>query len=189
MKQGNMQSSIVSRVMPIKCKRCSQHRLRRFSKSVWAMESSLRTSPVIAASPTKPRTSPPTSRRILLPTCARCRLTIIRSIPSARSRSWSTCRLKILKKQSVNLRVLQKNISSYRSRISITLFPEIKICVRLPPPKEHIFDGQHYWEIGKRRFPTRRIRAVFEKYAVVEQEYVPFENPSHHFFILKKRTP
>jgi len=73
--------------------------------------------------------------------------------------------------------------------LKIPLFPEIKICVRLPHPKEHIFDGQHYWEIGKRRFPTRRIRAVFEKYAVVEQEYVPFENPSHHFFILKKRTP
>src|SRR3989344_2955653 len=72
--------------------------------------------------------------------------------------------------------------------LKIPLFPEIKICIRLPHPKKHVFDGQHYWEIGKRSFPPRRIRAVFEKYAALEQEHVPFENPSHHFFILKKRT-
>jgi len=72
--------------------------------------------------------------------------------------------------------------------LKVPLLPEIKICIRLPHPREHIFDGQHYWEIGKRNYSARRIRSLLQKHGAIEREFTPFENPAHHFFVLKKRS-
>ncbi len=51
-----------------------------------------------------------------------------------------------------------------------------------PFPKAHRFDGQHYWEIGKRDFPLSRIvRAVEGCGLVVEENFRVFELPYHRF--------
>lgn len=74
-----------------------------------------------------------------------------------------------------------------KCNIKVPLLPEIKILIQIPHPKEHVFDGQHYWEIGKKGYPARRIRSVLSKHGVVVKEFVPFENPAHRFFIVEKK--
>lgn len=54
------------------------------------------------------------------------------------------------------------------------------------PIKEHHFDGQHYWEIGKKGFPLKRILTSFYKFFPTIRHYRVIENPFHHFFICSK---
>jgi ubiquinone/menaquinone biosynthesis C-methylase UbiE len=72
-----------------------------------------------------------------------------------------------------------------KMRFKIPLFPEVVMAAKVPYPRKHVFDGEHYWELGKKGYPTSRFRRVLEKHFVVEREYIPFENPYHHFFVLK----
>lgn len=66
------------------------------------------------------------------------------------------------------------------------LLPRVKVALKIPVPLRHIFNGQHYWELGKRGYPVSRIRNILKKYGRLESEFVPFENQYHHFFILTK---
>ena len=67
------------------------------------------------------------------------------------------------------------------------LLPEIKFMIKLPYPKKHIYKGEHYWEMGKRGYPVRKIKTDIEKCGfAIKKNYVVFENPLHRFFILKK---
>ena len=54
-------------------------------------------------------------------------------------------------------------------------------------PLEHKFDGQHYWEIGKKGYPLKKIKQTIEQSGwKILDDYVVFESPYHHFFILEK---
>jgi len=58
--------------------------------------------------------------------------------------------------------------------------------------KQHIFDGQHYWEINKKGYEIDKIKRKIEDIGgtysfALEREYRVFENPYHHFFVLKKQ--
>ena len=65
--------------------------------------------------------------------------------------------------------------------------PEIKFMVKLPYPKKHKFKEEHYWEIGKRGYPVKKIKKDIEKNRLnITKDFVVFENPLHHFFIVKK---
>jgi len=71
--------------------------------------------------------------------------------------------------------------------IKFPLIPEIHLAFKAPFPIKHIFNGEHYWEIGKRGFPSRKIRKIIKKYFFIEKEFIPFESQYHHFYILKKK--
>ena len=71
--------------------------------------------------------------------------------------------------------------------LKVPLLPEMQIAFKLPFPKKHVFNGQHYWEIGKRGYPLSRIRAALRKHFVVRKEFLPFESQYHHFFVLEKK--
>lgn len=69
--------------------------------------------------------------------------------------------------------------------LKVPFFPEVRFAFKIPFPRRHVFNGQHYWEIGKRGYSPARIRAVLQRYGTVEREFVPFENQYHHFFVVR----
>lgn len=69
----------------------------------------------------------------------------------------------------------------------IPFFKEFKISFKITYPKKHIFNGQHYWEIGKEGYSEKNIRETINKYFYIKKEFVPYENQYHHFYILEKK--
>ena len=71
--------------------------------------------------------------------------------------------------------------------LKIPFLPELKLSLRLTYPIKHRFKGEHYWEIGKRNYPLKLIKSEMIKSGFsIKKDYTVFENPAHHFFILKK---
>ena len=73
-----------------------------------------------------------------------------------------------------------------RFSFKIPFIPHISFLWKLPYPKKHVWNGQHYWELGKRDYPVRAFRTLLQKHFKIENEFVPWDNPYHHFFILSK---
>jgi|SRR3989338_1086980 len=49
------------------------------------------------------------------------------------------------------------------------------------------FDGEHYWEIGRRGYPLRKIKAILRDSDLkILKDYINPDSPFHHFFILEK---
>ncbi len=77
----------------------------------------------------------------------------------------------------------------YRFNMQIPLLGEIKKLIPLPRLKKpvHQFDGEHYWEIGKKGYLLSRITDDIQKTGFkIESTYRVLENPYHLFFVLKK---
>lgn len=50
------------------------------------------------------------------------------------------------------------------------------------------FDGQHYWELGRRGYPKRRIRRSIERSGLtIAREFRPGLSLYNYFFVLKKK--
>jgi len=72
--------------------------------------------------------------------------------------------------------------------LKLPFLPELKFAFKVPYPRVHKFDGQHYWEIGKKGYSVAQIREKLQKYFEIRNEYVPFGNQYHHFFVLTKKV-
>lgn len=71
--------------------------------------------------------------------------------------------------------------------LKLPFFPEIRFLLKLPYYKRRLIKKEHLWEIGEWGFPLRRIKKDFENAGLsIEKNYVIFEKPLHHFFMLKK---
>jgi SAM-dependent methyltransferase len=76
----------------------------------------------------------------------------------------------------------------FKLGFKFTIFKELRILLTIPKfYKKNKFDGQHYWEIGRRKTPKRSIRKKIEEYFVIEELINPFENPYHIFYKLRKK--
>jgi len=75
---------------------------------------------------------------------------------------------------------------SIKFSFKIPLIKEKKFALRVPFPIRHKFNGQHYWEIGKKGYPLLKIKQIIKKYFKIKKDFIPFENQYHHFFILAK---
>lgn len=71
-------------------------------------------------------------------------------------------------------------IKFYSKMSGIRLF----IPVRRFIGYKHKFDGQHYWELGRKGTSLKKIRGKLAKYFDIYSEERFFENPYHHFFLL-----
>ncbi len=53
--------------------------------------------------------------------------------------------------------------------------------------RKHNMKGEHFWEIGKKEYPLKLIKKDILKSGFhIEKDYIAFDSPYHHFFILKK---
>jgi len=70
--------------------------------------------------------------------------------------------------------------------IKIPFLKEIKVAFKIPYHPKHQESRVHYWEIGKRGYGIRKIKKIISKHFKVKNDFIPFENQYHHFFILEK---
>ena len=77
--------------------------------------------------------------------------------------------------------------TSIELQFRIPPFKRVQFFFKIPRPKTHVFGGQHYWEIGKKGYSPKKIRDIMQKHFIILNEYVPFENQYHHFYIMEKK--
>ena len=54
---------------------------------------------------------------------------------------------------------------------------------------EHQFNGEHYWDMGTKGYPVRRIRRDIEALGwEIEKGFFNPDNPYHYFFVLKAKN-
>jgi len=68
----------------------------------------------------------------------------------------------------------------------IPFLSEVRFAIKLPFPRKHVFNGQHYWELGKKGYPRSRIYKKLSNYGTLVRDFVPFGSSYHHFFSIKK---
>lgn len=77
---------------------------------------------------------------------------------------------------------------AWSSTVKVPLFRVRRIMVSNPlfRPKEHVFDGQHYWEINKRGYSLHRVMAELQNVlpGTDVRTYRVHENPYHRFFVI-----
>jgi ubiquinone/menaquinone biosynthesis C-methylase UbiE len=71
--------------------------------------------------------------------------------------------------------------------LKVPLLPRLAAFLKIPSRKEHVFDGQHYWEMGKRGYSYERIAETITgaRFSIVKH-FVPADCPTKHFFVLEK---
>ena len=64
----------------------------------------------------------------------------------------------------------------------------IETTIRIPLfLRKHKFNGEHYWEIGKKGYPIRKIRNILKKEYKIIKEESSLLNKYHYYFILEKK--
>lgn len=72
-------------------------------------------------------------------------------------------------------------------KFKVPYLPEVQFAFKIPFPIKHVFNGEHYWEIGKREYSAGRIKKIIRQYFKIEREFIPFDNQYHHFYILERQ--
>lgn len=93
--------------------------------------------------------------------------------------------IKYVTKKAIVLTLPFSSSFVLRFRVPIINF---KIVLAPESHKTHVFDGEHYWEIGKKGFSYRTVKEVIEKYFFILKSYNIFENPYHRVIVgIKKK--
>jgi ubiquinone/menaquinone biosynthesis C-methylase UbiE len=82
---------------------------------------------------------------------------------------------------------LPHNVPTFDFQFKLPGFKRFSFALKIPWGRTHTFNGQHYWEIGKKGYELNKIKGIFKKHFTILEEYVPYENQYHHFFILEKK--
>ncbi|MBT8448412.1 MAG: class I SAM-dependent methyltransferase [Gammaproteobacteria bacterium] len=51
----------------------------------------------------------------------------------------------------------------------------------------HVFDGEHHWELNKRKFSLKKVTADFSRYAELHDTFRVPEKPFHRFLVFNKK--
>jgi hypothetical protein len=77
--------------------------------------------------------------------------------------------------------------ANFKFLLKVPILNQVNFALKLPSKKAHNYDGEHYWEIGKKGYSLKIICNVFNRYFTIAKEFIPFENRYHHFFVLRKK--
>ncbi|MBW1707096.1 MAG: methyltransferase domain-containing protein, partial [Deltaproteobacteria bacterium] len=80
--------------------------------------------------------------------------------------------------------------SVYRLNIELPRIKEIKKLIPHPFPQAtvHVFDGEHYWEIGKTDYPLKKIKLDIKRAGLrIRKTYRVFESYYHRLFLLEAK--
>lgn len=77
---------------------------------------------------------------------------------------------------------------AYRYSFKIPFFKQYDFFINLPvKQKEHIFDGEHYWEVEKKGYAVNKIIYDLSSICNIEECFRLPQNPYHHFFVVSKK--
>jgi predicted SAM-dependent methyltransferase len=72
-------------------------------------------------------------------------------------------------------------------KLKLPLLGKRVLKFKISGTKKHLFNGQHYWEIGKKGFPGRRIIEKFTTCGLkMKKSFWDIDDPYHYYFILEK---
>lgn len=60
--------------------------------------------------------------------------------------------------------------------LKIPLLKRIKFAFKLPFHPRHVWNGEHYFEIGKKDYEISKIKSIIKERFIIERDFVPFEN-------------
>ena len=71
--------------------------------------------------------------------------------------------------------------------LKLPFLPTLSLFIKVPTFRQHVFNGRHYWEIGKRgSSPSRIIREIEKAGLRIQRAFVPQDAPMNHYFIMEK---
>ncbi len=73
-------------------------------------------------------------------------------------------------------------IKKILKRPYIRLFPYIPLYSKL------FLNKEHFWELGRKGYPRKKLRKIFRKNFIIKKEFRPANDTYHYYFILKKKT-
>lgn len=79
--------------------------------------------------------------------------------------------------------------SSYCYSIKLPFLAQFNFFIDMPfqKPSDHVFDGEHYWELEKSGYEVRKVVSDLKTVCEVVECFRLPENPYHHFFVVKER--
>lgn len=76
----------------------------------------------------------------------------------------------------------------FHMRLKLPLVKYFDYMIKVNTFKEHTFDGQHYWEIGKKGYSPKYVKNVIESSGFeIVKSFVPTDTPMNYFFVLTKK--
>jgi ubiquinone/menaquinone biosynthesis C-methylase UbiE len=71
--------------------------------------------------------------------------------------------------------------------LKFPLIKELKILFKISGLVKHGYDGEHYWEIGRRDYSLGKIKSLIKNCGFkILKDYINPDSPFHHFFVLEK---
>ena len=102
---------------------------------------------------------------------------------------------KVPKALSELMRVSRKNVivsmphfgPPIKFVLKLPFFKEIRLSFKIPYHPMHVWNGEHYWEIGKKDTPPALVKQVISQHGKLVKDFVLFDNQYHHFYVLEKK--
>jgi len=67
------------------------------------------------------------------------------------------------------------------------LLKKIQFLFKISGVLKHKFNGEHFWEIGKKCYPLSKIKKEIERAGFrILKDFITPDSPYHHFFVLEK---
>ena len=71
--------------------------------------------------------------------------------------------------------------------LKLPFFKKIILFFKISGLLKHKFQGEHFWEIGKRDYSLKKIKKIIQECGFkILKDFINYNSSYHHFFVLKK---